>query len=132
MTYSTVLCMLVVLQTNNPPAAKAPVPIVLKADRLFDGKADSLAQNGMVIVEGKTIKAVGTNLAVPQGSTVIELGDVTLAPGFIDAHTHLTHERNPDYNQGFVDGMRREIPEQAILSTVYARTNCRGRLHHRA
>jgi imidazolonepropionase-like amidohydrolase len=121
MTNLIVLCVLAVLQTNNPPDVKAVVPVVLKADRLFDGKADSLVQNGMVIVEGKTIKAVGTNLAVPQGATVIELGDSTLAPGFIDAHTHLTHERNPDYNQGFVDNMRREIPEQAILSTVYAR-----------
>ena len=52
---------------------------------------------------------------------MIELGDATLCPGFIDAHTHLTHERTADYNQGFVDGMRREVAEQAILSTVYAR-----------
>ena len=55
------------------------------------------------------------------GSTVIDLGDATLCPGFIDAHTHLTHERTADFNQGFVDGMRREVAEQAILSTVYAR-----------
>ncbi len=52
---------------------------------------------------------------------MIDLGDATLCPGFIDAHTHLTHERTADYNQGFVDGMRREVAEQAILSTVYAR-----------
>ncbi len=52
---------------------------------------------------------------------MIELGDATLCPGFIDAHTHLTHERTADYNQGFVDAMRRELAEQAILSTVYAR-----------
>ena len=57
----------------------------------------------------------------PTGATVIDLGDATLCPGFIDAHTHLTHERTADYNQGFVDAMRREVAEQAILSTVYAR-----------
>jgi imidazolonepropionase-like amidohydrolase len=49
------------------------------------------------------------------------MGDATLCPGFIDAHTHLTHERTADFNQGFVDGMRREVAEEAILSTVYAR-----------
>ena len=94
---------------------------MLKAARLFDGKSDALVPNGMVIVEGKAIKAVGAGLTVPEGATVIDLGDATLCPGFIDAHTHLTHERTADYNQGFVDRMRREVAEQAILSTVYAR-----------
>src|SRR5262249_17525944 len=83
--------------------------------------SDALLQNGTVIVEGKKIKAVGSGLELPQGANVIDLGDATLCPGFIDAHTHLTHERTGDFNQGFVDGMRREISEQAILSTVYAR-----------
>ncbi len=52
---------------------------------------------------------------------MLDLADVTLCPGFIDAHTHLTHQRNPDYNQGVVDSLRREVPEEAILATVYAR-----------
>jgi imidazolonepropionase-like amidohydrolase len=52
---------------------------------------------------------------------VIDLGEATLSPGFIDAHTHLTHERSADYNQGLVDALRREIPESAILATLYAR-----------
>jgi imidazolonepropionase-like amidohydrolase len=94
---------------------------VIKAARLFDGKSDALIPGGMVIVEGKAIKAIGAGLTVPGGSTVIDLGDSTLCPGFIDAHTHLTHERSADFNQGFVDAMRREVSEQAILSTVYAR-----------
>jgi imidazolonepropionase-like amidohydrolase len=117
-------CLLAVhllLQPGDPTAKRAPLPIVLKAARLFDGKSDDLVRDGMVIVERKRIKAVGIGLAFPEGSTVIDLGDATLCPGFIDAHTHLTHERTDDFNQGFVDGMRREVSEQAILSTVYAR-----------
>ena len=50
----------------------------------------------MVVVAGKAIKAVGADLPVPDGAEVIDLGDATLCPGFIDAHTHLTHERNLD------------------------------------
>ncbi len=118
---TSLLIMLMVSQAAPGESAPAPVPIVLKAAHLFDGRADALVQNGMVIVEGKTIKNVGTELPVPGGAKIIDLGDATLCPGFIDAHTHLTHERTADYNQGFVDSMRREVAEQAILSTVYAR-----------
>src|SRR5262249_23959108 len=119
-TCTTLLTILLSFQTANRDAA-SKAPIVLKAARLFDGKSDKLAQNAIVVVVGKTIKDVGTELAIPDGSTVIDLGDSTLCPGFIDAHTHLTHERTADFNQGFVDGMRREVAELAILSTVYAR-----------
>ena len=112
---------LVVLHAPGVESGAPPKPIVVKAARLFDGKSDALVLNGMVIVEGIAIKAVGAELTVPEGSTVIDMGDATLCPGFIDAHTHLTHERTADFNQGFVDGMRREVAEEAILSTVYAR-----------
>jgi imidazolonepropionase-like amidohydrolase len=121
---TTALCVLLTLQTEPAPP-KPPATIVIRAARMFDGKSDSLSGNCVVIVEGKTIKFVdktaGPTIKAPEGAKYIDLGDVTLCPGFIDAHTHLTHERSPDYNQGFVDGMRREIPEQAILSTVFAR-----------
>jgi imidazolonepropionase-like amidohydrolase len=118
---TSVLPLLLLLQAGGPERTSPPKPIVVKAARLFDGKSDALVPNGMVIVEGKAIKAVGAGLTIPEGSTVIELGDATLCPGFIDAHTHLTHERSADFNQGFVDRMRREVAEEAILSTVYAR-----------
>ena len=118
---TSLLTVLMLSQAASREAAPPPAPILLKAARLFDGRADALVQNAMVIVEGKTIKAVGTELPVPGGAKIIDLGDATLCPGFIDAHTHLTHERTADYNQGFVDSMRREVAEQAILSTVYAR-----------
>lgn len=109
------------------PAAQAqdakPKPLVLKAARLFDGKSDALVEDGVVVIEGKVIKAVGpaASVKIPEGAKVVDYGDATLSPGFIDAHTHLTHERNPDFNQGFVDGMRKEVTEEAIQSTVYAR-----------
>jgi imidazolonepropionase-like amidohydrolase len=118
---STSLLPVLLLLQPGPEATSPPKSIVLKAARLFDGKSDALVPNAMVMVEGKTIKGVGAGLPVPDGSTIIDLGDVTLCPGFIDAHTHLTHERTADYNQGFVDMMRKEVAELAILSTVYAR-----------
>src|SRR6266704_5997714 len=71
-------------------AQAADQPIVLKASRLFDGKSNTLVQNGVVIVQGDKIVDVGTNLPAPDGAQVIDLGDATLSPGFMDAHTHVT------------------------------------------
>jgi imidazolonepropionase-like amidohydrolase len=109
----------------TPPAPaqgpKAPPVVAVKAARLFDGKADALQTNGVVLVQGPRILAAGTDLTIPAGAEVIDLGDATLSPGFIDAHTHLTGESTDDWKQQFVDGFRRELPERAIQSTVHAR-----------
>jgi imidazolonepropionase-like amidohydrolase len=59
----------------------------IKAARLIDGTGAAPVRNAIVVVNGETITAIGT--AVPAGATVIDLGDATLLPGFIDAHVHL-------------------------------------------
>jgi imidazolonepropionase-like amidohydrolase len=92
---------------------------VLRAARLFDGKSNSVVQPGIVVVSGNKIQSVGGE--VPAGATVLDLGDATLLPGFIDAHTHLTMDFNPDYNGARLDSLSRTIPEQAIRSTANAR-----------
>ncbi len=71
--------------------AQSPPPIIaLKAARLFDGKSKTLAPNAVVLVQGNKILDAGSNLAVPNDARVIDLGEATLSPGFMDAHTHLT------------------------------------------
>jgi imidazolonepropionase-like amidohydrolase len=121
--FAIMLAAAVLIATPPAPAqqAKAPPIIAVKAARLFDGKADALQANGVVLVQGTKILAVGTDLAIPAGAEVVDLGDATLSPGFIDAHTHLTAESTDDWKQQFVDGFRRETTEKAIESTVYAR-----------
>jgi len=63
--------------------------IVLKAARMIDGTGAAPVANAVVIIEGDTITAAGSNLAIPAKAKVIDLGSATLLPGFIDAHTHL-------------------------------------------
>jgi len=94
---------------------------VLKAARLFDGKSKALMQNGVVIVQGDKIVDVGNNLSVPDGARVIDLGDATLSPGFMDAHTHLTLDYSGDYNQRRLHELDLNVSEQAIRATLYAR-----------
>lgn len=91
----------------------------LKATRMFDGKSDRAVSPGLVIVTDGRIASVGG--AMPAGATVVDLGDATLLPGFIDAHTHLTMDFDPDYNGARLREMERTIPELAIRATVNAR-----------
>jgi imidazolonepropionase-like amidohydrolase len=102
--------------------AGEPRPIVLKAARMFDGRSEKLV-DGAVLVVGDRIVAAGRLMSVslPADATVIDLGDVTLSPGFIDAHTHLTHERSDDWNRDMVDRFRRSIPEQSLYAANHAR-----------
>jgi imidazolonepropionase-like amidohydrolase len=105
------------------PSAAAPGAevVVLKAARMFDGRGDSTIPNAVVIVEGGRITAAGSGLAGPAGAAVIDLGDATLLPGFIDAHVHLTGESSDDWYRSAVEGLRRTVPEKAIRATEYVR-----------
>src|SRR3989449_91049 len=121
--------LLALLVASSPTAwAQAPSPaasgtevVVLKAARMFDGRGDSTVPNAVVIVESGRITAAGSGLAVPAGARVIDLGDATLLPGFIDAHVHLTGESADDWYRAAVEGLRRPVAEKAIRSTEFAR-----------
>src|ERR1700732_5075525 len=105
------------------PESKAPETrtVVLKAARLFDGKSNSLTTPGLVVVTGGKIPAAGANATVPAGAEVIDLGDATLLPGFIDAHTHLTMMYTTDYKQAELDGLQKTIAEQTLDSIANAK-----------
>jgi imidazolonepropionase-like amidohydrolase len=96
-----------------------PNSYVLKAARLFDSTSGQLVAPGIVVVSNGVIQSVGGS--APSGATVLDLGDATLLPGFIDAHTHLSYEFNPDYNGDSLLSLQRTIPEKAIRATANAR-----------
>lgn len=99
--------------------AQQPRTIALKAARLFDGNAETMIRNPVVVIDGKRIASVGA--VVPPDAQVIDLGDATLMPGFIDAHVHLTAESGSNWYLDFFQNLMRQPAEQALLATTYAR-----------
>jgi imidazolonepropionase-like amidohydrolase len=103
---------------DSPPSAK---PIVLKAAHLFDSVSGKMVDHGVVVVVGKTIQAVGTDPKIPEGAQIIDLGEATLMPGFIDAHVHLSSESGGNYYGDWYDGMMRFPAEQSLYGAHYAK-----------
>src|SRR5215475_7578647 len=95
--------------------------IVLKAARMFDGKSNSLVQNAVVVVKDDKIVEAGSNLQIPGDARVIDLGDATLCPGFMDAHTHLTEDFSGNYNERRLQELDLNVSEHAIRATEFAR-----------
>ena len=93
---------------------------VVKAARLFDSSTGKVVTPGVVVVAGGKIVSVG-DASAPAGATVIDLGDATLLPGFIDAHTHITMDYNPDYASMELLSLKRPVSEIAIRATANAR-----------
>jgi imidazolonepropionase-like amidohydrolase len=96
-------------------AIAADQTIVLKAARLFDGKSKALVQNGVVIVQADKIVDAGSNLPVPDGAKVIDLGDATLSPGFMDAHTHITLDYT-DFEKTRLRELQTSVSTKAYLA----------------
>ncbi len=111
---------LLVLLAASTAGAASPVT-VLRAARLYDGKSDAVVTPGVVVVSDGKIVAAGTQAALPAGATIIDLGDATLLPGLMDAHTHLSFESSLDWRQDQLDLLKKPVAEQAIDATEYAR-----------
>src|SRR4030095_16113521 len=88
----------------------------IKAGRLIDPETGTAATNQVILVQGEKITAVGSNLSIPAGATVIDLGKLTVLPGLVDAHTHmaLTYKEQPENNYYYLTYVMESTPLRAI------------------
>ncbi|HTR47485.1 MAG TPA: amidohydrolase family protein [Verrucomicrobiae bacterium] len=100
---------------SSPP----PRPIVLRAARLLDIENAKIIAPGEVLVEGEKIVEAGSAVTHPAAAQIIDLGDVTLMPGLIDAHIHLfLHPGAED-----LQTVQESVPQRTIMATLAARAD---------
>lgn len=97
--------------------AQPPKVIAIKAGRVLDVRSGQMLNNAFILIEDERITAVGANVTVPAGAEVIDLKAMTLLPGLIDSHTHLTFEPGI----GGVAGLTKSVPRQTLTGAKNAR-----------
>ena len=97
--------------------AQAPKSTVLHAARLLEVETGRIVSPGEVLVQGDRIVETGTKVNRPANAEVIDLGDRTLMPGLIDAHTHLfLHPGAED-----LQTVEESVPHRTIIATMAAK-----------
>ena len=101
--------------TAQEPMGMYPGPTVLRAARLLDVETGEMHTDAVIVVENGTITAVNP-ATVPDVMHDMDLGDVTLLPGFIDTHTHLGGEISAT---SFTDALTRTEAYAAFNAVKY-------------
>jgi len=93
----------------------ADKPLVIRAARLIDGRGGNPTSPALIVVRGNRIESIGG--AVPPDAQTIDLGDMTLLPGLIDAHTHILLQgdiTSADYDEQL---FRESMPYRALRAS---------------
>jgi len=127
LTFVCSLCLSVLAQNAAPIGIRPEPPVgkgivVLKAARLIDGTGAPPIRNAIIVVSDNKIQAAGDagSMRIPAEAKIIDLGDVTLLPGFIDAHTHLIGRVLGD-PEGDMSAVKDYDSFGAILGVLHAR-----------
>ena len=79
------------LGVTGSAVAQSPRTTVLRASRMITIASPAVVTSAVIVVTDEKIVAAGpsSSVSIPAGARIIDLGDVTMLPGFIDAHTHI-------------------------------------------
>lgn len=117
-----VLSLLITLVSISIANAQTPALTAIKAGRLIDPDSGTASANQVILIEGEKIKAVGSDVAIPAGATVIDLSKLTVLPGLVDAHTHtaITYKEKPENNYYYLTYVMESSPLRAIQAASNA------------
>lgn len=63
--------------------------IGIKAGKIIDPLTGKVLNDQIILIENGKIKELGSNINIPKGTEIIDLSNLTVMPGLIDAHTHI-------------------------------------------
>ncbi len=88
----------------------------IRAGGLVDPEAGTVAAHQVILVENGRFTAVGANVAIPPGADVIDLSQLVVLPGLVDAHNHLalTYKEEPEHNVYYLTYVLESTPLRAI------------------
>jgi len=82
---------------------------------MIDGKSAQVITPGLIVIRGNHIDAIGGS--VPTNATVIDLGDMTLMPGLIDAHVHALLQGDVTAEDYDVQLFKESLPYRALRAS---------------
>jgi imidazolonepropionase-like amidohydrolase len=88
---------------------------------MLDLTTGQMLRDVSVVITGDRITAINP-ASPPSGARVMDLGDVTLLPGFIDLHTHLSGEIGANT---FIEPVLETSVDAAYKGTSEARSRWR-------
>src|SRR5215471_11790297 len=101
--------------------AQPPKTYLIKAGKFYDSEKNVFLEKQDILVTGNDIIKVGKNLTKPDSAEVIDLQNATVAPGLIDAHTHvLTIQKSEDPLE--VDMLMHSDIERSLRAVKIARS----------
>ncbi len=103
----------VTIGATTPAAAQVTA---IRAGRLVDPEAGTTLTNQIILIEDGRFSAIGANVTVPRDALVIDLSELTVLPGLVDAHNHLalTYKEEPESNVYYLTYIMESTPLRAI------------------
>lgn len=95
---SLLLLLIGMLPAAAQPSTAAPSRTLIRAGHIVDVHSGNEPADQTIVVSGDRITAIAPTSSTPKqpGDTEIDLRSLTVLPGLIDVHTHLTMDNNFD------------------------------------